>query len=45
MKAHENVEDIAQALKTTMMENMGVFRDDERMQMALADVRELGREI
>ena len=38
---HENVEDIAQALKSTMMENMGVFRDDDRMKVALTDVQAL----
>lgn len=34
----ENVEDIAQELKTTMMENVGVFRDQEKMTKALNDV-------
>ncbi len=38
---HENVEDIAQALKSTMMENMGVFRDEGRMKIALSDVQSL----
>jgi len=38
---NENVEDIAQALKTTMMDNMGVFRDEERMRIALKDVENL----
>jgi succinate dehydrogenase / fumarate reductase flavoprotein subunit len=37
----ENVEDIAQALKTTMMDNMGVFRDEEKMKIALTDVEDL----
>lgn len=37
----ENVEDIAQELKTTMMENVGVFRDQEKMTKALNDVSEL----
>ena len=37
----ENIEDIAQALKTTMMENMGVFRDEAGMKKALTDVEEL----
>ncbi len=37
----ENVEDIAQNLKTTMTENMGVFREDAKMQKALEDVRAL----
>jgi succinate dehydrogenase/fumarate reductase flavoprotein subunit len=37
----ENVEDIAQALKTTMMDNMGVFRDAARMKIAEKDVSDL----
>ncbi|MCB2179859.1 FAD-dependent oxidoreductase [bacterium] len=37
----ENVEDIAQDLKSTMMENMGVYRNQEKMEIALKDVRAL----
>jgi succinate dehydrogenase / fumarate reductase flavoprotein subunit len=37
----ENVEDIAQELKSTMMENMGVFRTDETMKTALSDIEAL----
>jgi succinate dehydrogenase / fumarate reductase flavoprotein subunit len=37
----ENVEDIAQDLKTTMMDNMGVYRDDAKMETALNDVHAL----
>jgi succinate dehydrogenase/fumarate reductase flavoprotein subunit len=40
-KDGENVEDIAQDLKTTMMDNMGVFRDDAKMAQALKDVHAL----
>ncbi|MEJ2759698.1 MAG: FAD-binding protein, partial [Anaerolineales bacterium] len=38
---NENVEDIAQDLKATMMENMGVYRTDEKMALALKDIRDL----
>ena len=37
----ENVEDIAQDLKNTMMDNMGVFRDEAKMEQALADIKSL----
>jgi succinate dehydrogenase / fumarate reductase flavoprotein subunit len=37
----ENVEDIAQDLKATMTNNVGVFRTEETMQQALADIEEL----
>jgi succinate dehydrogenase / fumarate reductase flavoprotein subunit len=37
----ENVEDIAQELKTSMMENCGIYRDDERMSKVMEDIRGL----
>lgn len=37
----ENIEDVAQSLKTTMMENMGVFRVKEKMEIALKDIQVL----
>jgi len=37
----ENVEDIAQALKATMMDNVGVFRVQEKMETAIQDIRQL----
>ncbi|MEJ2484814.1 MAG: FAD-dependent oxidoreductase [Anaerolineales bacterium] len=37
----ENIEDVAQSLKTTMMENMGVFRDKAKMEIALNDIQVL----
>ncbi|MGD2027139.1 MAG: FAD-dependent oxidoreductase [Anaerolineales bacterium] len=37
----ENVEDIAQELKSTMMEDVGVFRTQEGMTRALQEVRSL----
>jgi len=40
-EGHENVEDIAQDLKATMMENMGVYRTEEKMAVALKDVQAL----
>lgn len=39
--AAEKVEAIAQDLKETMMENMGVYRDDARMKLALSDIETL----
>jgi succinate dehydrogenase / fumarate reductase flavoprotein subunit len=38
---NENVEDIAQDLKSTMMDNMGVFRDESKMEKALDDIKAL----
>jgi len=35
----ENVEDIAQKLKATMMDNMGVFREKQKMEVALKDIQ------
>jgi len=37
----ENVEDIAQELKETMMENCGIYRDDAKMSKAMADIKDL----
>jgi len=37
----ENVEDIAQELKETMMENCGIYRDDAKMSKAMADIKNL----
>jgi succinate dehydrogenase / fumarate reductase flavoprotein subunit len=37
----ESVEQIAQALKTTMTNNCGIFRDSERLQAAMRDVKQL----
>jgi succinate dehydrogenase / fumarate reductase flavoprotein subunit len=37
----ENVEDIAQELKTSMMENCGIYRDDDRLNQAMEDVKKL----
>jgi succinate dehydrogenase/fumarate reductase flavoprotein subunit len=37
----ENVEDIAQTLKTTMMDNVGVFRVKEKMETAIQDIQHL----
>ena len=37
----ENVEDIAQELKATMMENVGVYRNQDNMEQALQNVRSL----
>jgi succinate dehydrogenase / fumarate reductase flavoprotein subunit len=37
----ESVEQIAQALKTTMTNNCGIFRDSERLQVAMRDVKQL----
>lgn len=37
----ENVEDIAQELKTTMTKNCGIFRNDTQLKQALQDVKEL----
>ena len=37
----ESVEQIAQALKTTMTNNCGIFRDGERLQTAMRDVKQL----
>ncbi len=37
----ENVEHIAQALKTTMTNNCGVFRDGERLSQAMTDIKAL----
>ncbi|NIW44180.1 MAG: FAD-dependent oxidoreductase [Gammaproteobacteria bacterium] len=37
----ENVEDIAQELKTTMMDNVGVFRDQTKMEAAITDIQQL----
>ena len=37
----ENVEDIAQELKETMMENCGIYRDDTKMSKAMADIKDL----
>lgn len=37
----ESVEQIAQALKTTMTNNCGIFRDSERLQGAMRDVKQL----
>lgn len=38
---NENVEDIAQALKKTMTDNVGVFRVGSKMEKALGDIRAL----
>ena len=35
----ENVEDIAQELKTTMTDNCGIYRNDEKLKKALEDIR------
>ena len=35
----ENVEDIAQELKTTMTDNCGIYRNDEKLKKALGDIR------
>jgi succinate dehydrogenase/fumarate reductase flavoprotein subunit len=40
-EGNENVEDIAQELKTTMTDNCGIFRDDEKLKQALEDISEL----
>jgi succinate dehydrogenase / fumarate reductase flavoprotein subunit len=37
----ENVEDIAQELKTTMTNNCGIFRDEEKLTQALKDIKQL----
>ncbi|MFC1975921.1 FAD-binding protein, partial [Chloroflexota bacterium] len=37
----ESVEQIAQALKTTMTDNCGIFRNEERLQVAMEDVKQL----
>jgi succinate dehydrogenase/fumarate reductase flavoprotein subunit len=37
----ELVEHIAQDLKATMTKNCGVFRDEERLQIAMSDIKEL----
>jgi succinate dehydrogenase / fumarate reductase flavoprotein subunit len=37
----ENVEDIAQDLKVTMMENCGIFRDDSKLEQAMKDIKDL----
>lgn len=37
----ENVEDIAQELKTTMMDKVGIYRDEENLSQALEQIREL----
>ncbi len=37
----ENVEHISQALKTTMTNNCGVFRDRERLSQAMTDIKAL----
>ena len=37
----ESVEKIAQELKTTMTNNCGVFRDGERLQIAMNDIKQL----
>ncbi len=37
----ENIEDIAQELKETMMENCGIYRDDTKMSKAMADIKDL----
>ncbi len=37
----ESVDKIAQELKTTMTNNCGIFRDDERLQVAMRDVKQL----
>ena len=37
----ESVEQIAQALKTTMTDNCGIFRDEERLQVAMRDIKQL----
>ena len=37
----ENVEDIAQELKDTMMVNCGVFRDKDKLEQALKDIKGL----
>jgi succinate dehydrogenase / fumarate reductase flavoprotein subunit len=37
----ENVEDIAQELKTTMTNNCGIFRTEEQMKTALSDIKRL----
>jgi succinate dehydrogenase / fumarate reductase flavoprotein subunit len=38
---NENVEDVAQGLKSTMMDNCGVFRDKGRLEIARKDIKEL----
>ena len=38
---HESVEAIAQELKATMTHNCGVFRDGERLQIAMRDIQQL----
>ncbi|MFC1936371.1 FAD-binding protein [Chloroflexota bacterium] len=37
----ENIEDIAQELKMTMMENCGVFRDSGKLEKAMKDIKSL----
>lgn len=37
----ESVNGLAQALKTTMTANCGIFRDEERLKTALADIKQL----
>ncbi|HLV43720.1 MAG TPA: FAD-binding protein [Aggregatilineales bacterium] len=37
----ENVEQIAQALKTTMTQNCGIYRQADKLERALADVKQL----
>ena len=37
----ENVEDIAQDLKSTMMDNCGVYRDKDKLEQALIDIKGL----
>jgi succinate dehydrogenase / fumarate reductase flavoprotein subunit len=38
---HESVDKIAQELKQTMTDNCGIYRDEARLQRALADVKQL----
>jgi succinate dehydrogenase / fumarate reductase, flavoprotein subunit len=40
-QGHESVEAIAKELKQTMTDNCGVFRDQERMDMAMTKIKEL----
>jgi succinate dehydrogenase / fumarate reductase, flavoprotein subunit len=40
-QGHESVEAIAEELKQTMTDNCGVFRDQERMDMAMTKIKEL----
>ncbi|HQV70649.1 MAG TPA: FAD-binding protein [Thermoflexales bacterium] len=41
----ERVDDVAQELKTTMTNNCGVFRDGERLQVAMRDIKALQERI